>query len=217
MQQDKVILTNEVARKMPKYNNDKKHKSIQIQSQMPASTDGICFDDVPKQLMEVGFYYLIQTINIELYAMIQTTNWSAYQKLKYCTLMGLSIIPRNIIINFTLYLHGIIMICTLVFFLNLKNKSESCYTKALINLISNCKYELKPEIVKKRFDDFEKAAQNAFKINFNCKIKIFFNNFSQTLFRQIKEKGLLSLYKSDEYINKWLQLFESLAFHPLYW
>ena len=63
--------------------------------------------------------------------------------------------------------------------------------------------------------DFEKAAHNAFRSKFDCEIKGCLFHFSQALLRQIKEKGCYLLYTNDETVNKWFQLFKSLAFIPL--
>jgi hypothetical protein len=61
----------------------------------------------------------------------------------------------------------------------------------------------------------KKAAHNAFRSKFNCTIKGCLFHFTQALMRQIKEKGCYSLYKHNEKINNWFQLFKSLAFLPL--
>jgi hypothetical protein len=63
--------------------------------------------------------------------------------------------------------------------------------------------------------DFEKAAHNAFRSKFNCTIKGCLFHFTQALMRQIKEKGCYCLYRDNETVNKWFQLFKSLPFLPL--
>jgi hypothetical protein len=54
-----------------------------------------------------------------------------------------------------------------------------------------------------------------FERKFNCTIKGCLFHFTQALMRQIKEKGCYCLNRDNETVNKWFQLFKSLAFLPL--
>ncbi|CAF0802873.1 unnamed protein product [Brachionus calyciflorus] len=72
---------------------------------------------------------------------------------------------------------------------------------------------LNPKII---LGDFELSAKNAFNRCFpNSIFKGCYFHYTQCIWRNIQEKGLICQYKNDTKLRKWFNLFKSLAFVPI--
>jgi hypothetical protein len=98
-------------------------------------------------------------------------------------------------------------------FIFLKNKSQRVYERMIDEINKNIDGIKSPTWI---LSDFEKAVMLAFKNKYpNSTIKGCFFHFSQALMKNIQDKGLITSYRTNEYVNKSLNLFKGLAFLPL--
>jgi hypothetical protein len=97
----------------------------------------------------------------------------------------------------------------------LPNKQQNTYERALemiLNKIDDVRPGTRPTCLN---IDFEKAEDNAFKqLIPNVRIHGCFFHFSQSIWRKIKELGLVERYRNDEYFRMIMKSFSALAFVP---